>query len=98
MQLQTKKVIKAIIHVIRERVPERYFDKFLGLAYAIYKAAVRFLYLAKGAWSHGRHDREKWEMVRIIYAMLPRSEEHTSELQSHSFISYAVFCLKKKKQ
>src|SRR6056300_1068092 len=26
-----------------------------------------------------------------------RSEEHTSELQSHSEISYAVFCLKKKK-
>src|SRR5213080_4253481 len=25
-----------------------------------------------------------------------RSEEHTSELQSHSGISYAVFCLKKK--
>src|ERR1051326_1080063 len=25
-----------------------------------------------------------------------RSEEHTSELKSHSFISYAVFCLKKK--
>ena len=25
-----------------------------------------------------------------------RSEEHTSELQSHSFISYAVFCLKNK--
>src|ERR1051326_9343428 len=27
-----------------------------------------------------------------------RSEEHTSELQSHSFISYAVFCLKKQTQ
>src|ERR1051326_9240615 len=27
-----------------------------------------------------------------------RSEEHTSELQSHSFISYAVFCLKKKQK
>ena len=26
-----------------------------------------------------------------------RSEEHTSELQSHSEISYAVFCLKKKR-
>ena len=24
-----------------------------------------------------------------------RSEEHTSELQSHTTISYAVFCLKK---
>src|SRR5210317_156512 len=27
-----------------------------------------------------------------------RSEEHTSELQSHSEISYAVFCLTKKKR
>src|SRR5213595_3627056 len=27
-----------------------------------------------------------------------RSEEHTSELQSPSVISYAVFCLKKKKK
>ena len=31
-----------------------------------------------------------------IWAIITRSEEHTSELQSHSFISYAVFCLKKK--
>src|SRR5216110_3146264 len=28
---------------------------------------------------------------------LPRSEEHTSELQSRELISYAVFCLKQKK-
>src|ERR1043166_9986244 len=28
----------------------------------------------------------------------PRSEEHTSELQSRFGISYAVFCLKKKKK
>src|ERR1043165_10114919 len=28
---------------------------------------------------------------------LARSEEHTSELQSRGLISYAVFCLKKKK-
>src|SRR3546814_7808017 len=29
---------------------------------------------------------------------LPRSEEHTSELQSLMRISYAVFCLQKKKK
>ena len=29
---------------------------------------------------------------------LGRSEEHTSELQSRPHISYAVFCLKKKKK
>ena len=32
----------------------------------------------------------------VIYTS--RSEEHTSELQSHVRISYAVFCLKKKKK
>src|SRR3546814_4460543 len=31
-------------------------------------------------------------------AACPRSEEHTSELQSLMRISYAVFCLKKKKK
>src|SRR3546814_5770168 len=30
------------------------------------------------------------------HRLLPRSEEHTSELQSLMRISYAVFCLKKK--
>src|SRR3546814_9490626 len=33
-----------------------------------------------------------------INRMARRSEEHTSELQSLMRISYAVFCLKKKKQ
>src|SRR3546814_2058194 len=32
---------------------------------------------------------------RLLY-VAPRSEEHTSELQSLMRISYAVFCLKKK--
>src|SRR3546814_9129456 len=32
------------------------------------------------------------------FESLPRSEEHTSELQSLMRISYAVFCLKKKTQ
>src|SRR3546814_6636097 len=33
----------------------------------------------------------------VLPALDPRSEEHTSELQSLMRISYAVFCLKKKK-
>src|SRR3546814_7246699 len=32
------------------------------------------------------------------WLITPRSEEHTSELQSLMRISYAVFCLKKKKK
>src|SRR3546814_2403427 len=36
--------------------------------------------------------------VRLGQKVYRRSEEHTSELQSLMRISYAVFCLKKKKQ
>src|SRR3546814_10463453 len=34
----------------------------------------------------------------LVLALLVRSEEHTSELQSLMRISYAVFCLKKKQK
>src|SRR3546814_9788286 len=37
-----------------------------------------------------------FELARLEYGF--RSEEHTSELQSLMRISYAVFCLKKKKK
>src|SRR5213594_1337110 len=34
----------------------------------------------------------------MIWSVTARSEEHTSELQSRTLTSYAVFCLKKKKR
>src|SRR3546814_5004623 len=37
------------------------------------------------------------ETGRIAIDVVERSEEHTSEIQSLMRISYAVFCLKKKK-
>src|SRR6056297_225556 len=40
-------------------------------------------------------DENQWLMLRDLHLL--RSEEHTSELQSLRRISYAVFCLKKKK-
>src|SRR3546814_8394482 len=42
--------------------------------------------------------REPTPIARVASCRLPRSEEHTSELQSLMRISYAVFCLTKKKQ
>src|SRR3546814_10702173 len=37
-------------------------------------------------------------VLSILSPQIDRSEEHTSELQSLMRISYAVFCLKKKKE
>src|SRR3546814_10898799 len=52
---------------------------------------------------HGgeHHQRPYGQVSRPAFAALDeagRSEEHTSELQSLMRISYAVFCLKKKKK
>src|SRR3546814_8967474 len=38
------------------------------------------------------------DLAHLLKPLKERSEEHTSELQSLMRISYAVFCLKKKKQ
>src|SRR3546814_7029404 len=38
------------------------------------------------------------ELIGAVIVRIVRSEEHTSELQSLMRISYAVFCLKKKKR
>src|SRR3546814_7974435 len=58
---------------------------------------------------HSEHGVERWsyqmlwdKSVEVAKALIAcgvskRSEEHTSELQSLMRISYAVFCLKKKK-
>src|SRR3546814_6042202 len=41
--------------------------------------------------------RHPYTKTLLNSVLTPRSEEHTSELQSLMRISYAVFCLKKKK-
>src|SRR3546814_1315322 len=48
----------------------------------------------KGNADHAR----LWPALRALVEAALRSEEHTSELQSLMRISYAVFCLKKKKK
>src|SRR3546814_8577917 len=45
----------------------------------------------------GEHVGERQRRKCLIPCRRMRSEEHTSELQSLMRISYAVFCLKKKK-
>src|ERR1051326_6311624 len=54
-----------------------------------------------GIYFRTRRRKLSSDQISAANTLLPangkrRSEEHTSELQSHSFISYAVFCLKKK--
>src|SRR3546814_3578065 len=58
-------------------------------------------YRGRGARAGGHADLGLSGRLRLAgrsgARCFPRSEEHTSELQSLMRISYAVFCLKKKK-
>src|SRR3546814_5952087 len=56
-------------------------------------AVANTYYLGRLLASDDPDDRAVGEKIGVIF---PRSEEHTSELQSLMRISYAVFCLKKK--
>src|SRR3546814_4695002 len=56
----------------------------------------RVVALASSGHRYGPPDLEDPNFERAPYN--PRSEEHTSELQSLMRISYAVFCLKTKTQ
>src|SRR3546814_2627917 len=55
-----------------------------------------FQQIGHGDVSHETPPRGRWSHTMRLLPL--RSEEHTSELQSLMRISYAVFCLKKKKQ
>src|SRR3546814_5699046 len=59
--------------------------------------AQRFASCAPADAMIGRLGGDEFGMIAPSLAS-SRSEEHTSELQSLMRISYAVFCLKKKKQ
>src|SRR3546814_7007034 len=73
-------------------------DNVLG---DVVEALIRALYLESGLGSATAFIRRAWSDRLNRGDQAPqhpkRSEEHTSELQSLLRISYAVFCLKKKK-
>src|SRR3546814_8336157 len=70
--------------------PWRKFVRRIGIA-------LRTQSLAEPAQKRQHQQRaEYWRiMSKGVDLNVPRSEEHTSELQSLMRISYAVFCLKK---
>src|SRR3546814_2311381 len=65
----------------------------LGAIATVHAGAGFFFNNPNGGWEFPAF----WALTLIVQALIGRSEEHTSELQSLMRISYAVFCLKKKK-
>src|SRR3546814_9044993 len=73
--------------------------KSMPTAYATIKGFEVMRALRKGqaqAWCLQPGIMGEVRLVERAFGIGPRSEEHTSELQSLMRITYAVFCLKKK--
>src|SRR3546814_2340729 len=67
-----------------------------GLPVAVFSMEMGAVQLAmRMLGSVGMLDQHRMRTGKLVADDWPRSEEHTSELQSLMRISYAVFCLKK---
>src|SRR3546814_6380785 len=77
--------------------------ELLGWARA-YKAdptglrSLAVVFREPGGLDEPAFEQALWARIQSLADKDARSEEHTSELQSLMRISYAVFCLKKKKE
>src|SRR3546814_4124801 len=67
-----------------------------GASHGLHADVAEMLSIDNAVCAPGQHSIENGITVPMA-DMTGRSEEHTSELQSLMRISYAVFCLKKKK-
>ena len=88
--MKTKEEVKNKIESILNRYYKETGKEIVSpiLVYVVLNNQFNYKYEIKFKEQKVGDELKKWKH---------RSEEHTSELQSHSFISYAVFCLKKKK-
>src|SRR3546814_3677612 len=68
--------------------------KFRGFVFSDYTADEELI--AHG-YAEDERDAARLAILAGVDMSMQRSEEHTSELQSLMRISYAAFCLKKKK-
>src|ERR1051326_2137116 len=89
-ELQSHSFISYALFFFNDTAPTEIYTLSLHDALPIYQRAGHLADRLVG----GLAGREVL-LVHDPLDVLDRSEEHTSELQSHSFISYAVFCLKK---
>src|SRR3546814_1644123 len=88
---------------IDTRLGDRAFDRLVGLIVNLYLVAaaddpVAFFEIDDPLGQRGKGKRVRAKIGLPLPNPYDRSEEHTSELQSLMRISYAVFCLEKKKQ
>src|SRR2546430_7117349 len=96
-------VRQAVFGVPEEREQARWLIWEIGQQAGVRPASVHELYLARGRGEVPPFTTPamnirvlSYDSARAVFRAA-RSEEHTSE-PSHSQISYAVFCLKKKKK
>src|SRR5213080_5262280 len=81
----------------KQYVPTTPYGHVIGDGIVFHLAPEELVYVGRAPASNWLRFHATTGGYDVKVELDDRSEEHTSELQSHSGISYAVFCLKKKK-
>src|SRR3546814_2335017 len=100
--------IEAVFAIAKTSIDRKlaHFESLIEQEFAEFRRVVHLLLGAHRQIEHHEnpHQPISAQISRLVHAgssgsviCASRSEEHTSELQSLMRISYAVFCLKKKK-
>src|SRR3546814_977324 len=94
--------VKQVTVIERHGSDERHWDSqgagvCMVLRSCSFASAGRSSIARNSLYISGDTEMTRWSRMAFSVAFLDRSEEHTSELQSLMRISYAAFCLKKKK-
>src|SRR3546814_6658101 len=84
------------IRLLKEKLESPHMD-VRGVARDSHEYTEEFVKADEDAYSMGLDTNSEHDTPWLRYGYTSRSEEHTSKLQSLMRISYAVFCLKKKK-
>src|SRR3546814_2292363 len=93
----SREILDATRQIEAEKILEQRFQKYVDLARATTPAGKWLDIGCGGGLLVELAQRAGYQGEAIELNADRRSEEHTSELQSLMRISYAVFCLKKKK-
>src|SRR3546814_6687112 len=75
-----------------------FMDPWADVENAGWQLAQSLIAVGRGEWTGVGLGNSVQKLLYLPEMHTDRSEEHTSELQSLMRISYAVFCLKKKKK
>lgn len=71
LPFKAKRLLKLLVRSFQRVMPSKWFDVVYGIAFPVYKAIVRLLYLLWGVVAYSWRDRMRWQMMKQVHRVMP---------------------------